>query len=85
MNLIENTAMRLLIERLKNCAAAYTSYAENFEELKATELRENAKRLLTAAECLKMNLLEEELVRKPRVREFTKTSHVCLSPASNRK
>jgi hypothetical protein len=57
----EIAMMHLLIQRLDDCAMAYASYATNFPPEQAAEMVEYAKRLLTSAECFRMDLLEEEL------------------------
>lgn len=57
----EIAMLHLLIQRLEDCAAAYASYAEHFPKEQRVELSEYGKRLLTSAECLKMDLLEARL------------------------
>jgi hypothetical protein len=57
----EIAMMDVLIQRLEDCAAAYASYANNFPQEQAAKMDEYAKRLLTSAECFRMDLLEAEL------------------------
>jgi len=64
----EVTCTRLVIEKCELCASDWEFEATNCGDSDATVLRDYAKRLRTIAECLKLDLLEDQVTAGLRLR-----------------
>jgi predicted glycosyl hydrolase (DUF1957 family) len=64
----EAICTRLIIEKCELCASDWEFEAENSKKSDAIVLLDHAKRIRTIAECLKQDLLEEQVMATLRLR-----------------